>query len=138
MSSQPIAIIGMACTFAGARNIAQYWQNIMGKVDAITEMSPNKLNAETFYHPDPSAPDRIYCKRGGWLDDSFVFNPLSYGITPSSVNGAEPDQFLVLRTVSEALEDAGYGREEAHVSRAGLILGKGNYMGPSTTSLLYL
>jgi acyl transferase domain-containing protein len=137
MSSQPIAIIGMACTFAGARNIAQYWQNIMGKVDAITEMSPNKLNAETFYHPDPSAPDRIYCKRGGWLDDSFVFNPLSYGITPSSVNGAEPDQFLVLRTVSEALEDAGYGREEAHVSRAGLILGKGNYMGPSTTSLLY-
>jgi acyl transferase domain-containing protein len=136
-SGQPIAIIGMACTFAGARDIAQYWQNIVAKIDAISDITPNKLDTEAFYHPDPAAPDRIYCKRGGWLEDSFVFNPLKYGITPSSVNGAEPDQFLVLRTASEALEDAGYGAERAHVSRVGLILGKGNYMGPRTTSLLY-
>ncbi len=32
-----IAIIGMAATFAGAPDVATFWSNILGKVEAIRE-----------------------------------------------------------------------------------------------------
>ena len=131
-----IAIIGIACTYPGARNAGQFWQNIVGKVDAITDVSPERWDPEVFYDPDPAKEDRIYCKKGGWMPDAFAFNPLAYGIMPSTVAGAEPDHFLVLRTVYEALEDAGYLENDAR-QRVSIILGKGNYLGPGVTALMY-
>ncbi len=35
----PIAIIGMAGIFAQAHNAQEYWANIVGKVDCITEVA---------------------------------------------------------------------------------------------------
>lgn len=131
-----VAIIGMACTYPRARNKTQFWQNIVNRVDAITNVSPQRWDPEVFYDPDPEAEDRVYCKRGGWLNDSFAFNPLKYGMMPRAVDGAEPDQFLVLRTVYEAMDDAGYLERELDGTRATFILGRGNYLGAGLTALL--
>jgi acyl transferase domain-containing protein len=133
-----IAMVGIACTFPGARNPSEFWENIVGKVDAIRDVSPERWDPEIFYDPEPGKEDRIYCKKGGWMPDSFTFNPLRYGIMPNTVPGAEPDHFLVLRTVYEALDDAGYleagpGPRE----RISIVLGKGNYLGPGVTALMY-
>ena len=35
-----VAIVGMACTYPGARNLSQFWDNILNKVDAVTEVTP--------------------------------------------------------------------------------------------------
>ena len=135
--ADPIAIIGVACTYPGARNPADFWRNILGKVDATADVSPERWDPEVFYDPDPAREDHIYCKRGGWLPSSFAFNPMKHGIMPTAVTGAEPDQFLVLRTVCEALEDAGYLDRETTGERTSIILGKGNYMGPGAASLMF-
>ncbi|MCA1601957.1 MAG: polyketide synthase dehydratase domain-containing protein [Acidobacteria bacterium] len=131
-----VAIIGMACTYPRARNTVEFWQNIINGVDAITDVSPERWDSRVFYDPDPEREDRVYCKRGGWLGDSFAFNPLQYGMMPRAVEGAEPDQFLVLRTVYEAMEDAGYLERELDGRRATFILGRGNYLGAGLTGLL--
>lgn len=135
-TSGDVAIIGMACTFPRARHLPQFWQNIVDGVDAIEEVSPGRWDPEVFYDPDPETEDRVYCKRGGWLPNSFHFNPLKYGTMPRAVDGAEPDQFLVLRAVYEAMEDAGYLERELNGPRASFILGRGNYLGAGTSNLV--
>ncbi|MES1261778.1 MAG: beta-ketoacyl synthase N-terminal-like domain-containing protein, partial [Acidobacteriota bacterium] len=136
-NNSPVAIIGMACTYPGARNATQFWQNIVGKVDSISEVEPARWDPAVFYNPDPAAEGRVYCKKGGWMDGTYAFNPRKYGIMPSALEGTEADHFLVLRTAHEALEDAGYENGRMDGNRAGIILGKGNYTGPGVTALMY-
>jgi acyl transferase domain-containing protein len=135
--SDGIAIIGMACTFPGARNVSRFWENILNKVDAIADVPPDRWDTNVFYDPDPAAEDRIYCKKGGWIGSTFAFNPIKYGIMPSTIDGAEPDHFLVLRTVDEALADAGYANRPMDGRRVSVIVGKGNYLGPGVAGLMY-
>lgn len=134
-----VAIVGVACTYPGARTAAQFWNNITGKVDAIADVKPERWDPRDFYDPDPAKEDKLYCKRGGYLPVTYAFNPRRYGIMPSSIEGTEVDHLLVLRAAQEALEDAGYGegRRPLDGRSVGIVLGKGNYTGPGVTTLLY-
>ena len=57
-SHQDIAIIGMACVFPGAADVSTYWDNILGKVDAVTD-PPNDWEGLAHYDPTSTANDRI-------------------------------------------------------------------------------
>ena len=131
-----VAIIGMACTYPGARNVAEFWRNIVGGVNCIQDVPRERWNPDVFYDPNGGFEDRVYTKKGGFLGVSFAFNPLKYGTMPRAVEGAEPDQFLVLRTVHEAMEDAGYIERPIDGERAAFILGRGNYLGAGVGGLL--
>jgi acyl transferase domain-containing protein len=131
-----VAIIGLACTYPGARQMEQFWQNIVNKFDAITDVDPEHWDPDVFFDPDPAAEDRLYSKKGGWLPTTFAFNPLKFGIPPATVAGSEPDQFLLLRCAFEALLDAGYLKREYDRERVSVIVGRGNYPGPGQTWLV--
>jgi acyl transferase domain-containing protein len=131
-----VAVIGMACTFPGARNIQEYWRNIVNKVDSIRDVTPDRWDAKIFYDPNPGAEDKVYCKKGGWID-TFAFNPLKYGVMPSAIEGADPDHFLVLRTAYEALEDARCLEKLTDRTRVNVILGKNNISGAGQITMLY-
>lgn len=131
-----IAIIGMACTYPGARNLAEFWQNITSGKSGIIDVPRERWNPDVFHDPAGSFEDRVYTRKGGFLGTSFAFNPLKYGTMPRAVEGAEPDQFLVLRTVHEAMEDAGYLHREIPGERSAFVLGRGNYIGAGVGGLL--
>lgn len=132
---EDIAIIGMSCIFPGAADIQKFWQNILSKVDAISDPS-DQWGAEFFYDPTVQSNDRVYCKRGGYLKDLAEFNPLQYGVMPSSIHGGEPGHFLALRVAYEALADAGYIDKEIDNTKVEVILGKGSAMGPAHMNAL--
>lgn len=125
-----VAIVGLACTYPGARNAAQFWKNIVDKLSAIEEVDPRRWEPERFYDPEPGKEDKLYFKHVGSLGTSFTFNPLKLGIPPSTIEGAEPDHFLMLRTVYEALDDADYIQRTFNRERTSLIVGRGNYVTP--------
>lgn len=125
-----IAIIGVACTYPGARRASDFWTNIVNRVDAISEVSREHWDPDVFYDPDPAKPDRLYCKKGGWIPDTFTFDPAKFGIPPASVEGGEPDHYLLLRCAFEALDDAGYLKRDFDRERSSIIIGKGNYVAP--------
>ena len=118
-----IAIVGMACLFPGAPNLRTYWENIIGKVDAVVD-APEEWNAELFYDPDSTNGERTYCKRGGFLGDLAQFDPLQFGVMPNSIDGSEPAHFLALRIAHEALADAGYGKQLPEGEGVEVILGR--------------
>ncbi len=123
----PIAIVGMACLYPGAADLGSYWQNIVAAVDAISEVPEGRWAAE-FYDPHSPAIDRFYCRRGGFIDAYAEFDPLAYGIMPKAAAGGEPEQWLALQQAHAALADAGYLQKPFDKSRAGVILGRGNYV----------
>ncbi len=128
---QPIAIVGMSCIFPGAPSLDQFWQNIVGGIDSIREVSSSEWDATTYRNK--SSFGKIYCSRGGFITEYADFNPLEFGIMPSSLRGADPDQFISLRVAAEALRDAGYHHKSFDGERAEIILGR--TMAPGAGSL---
>lgn len=131
-----IAIIGMACMFPGASNLATFWQNIVGKVSAIIDAPPDRWDPEVFFDPDSTSNDRVYCKRGGYLTDLPPFNPAEFGVMPLAVEGSDPEQFLCLQVAQAALEDAGYKEPPPGHERTEIIMGRGNYVSRAAVIVL--
>ena len=103
-----VAIVGMACVFPKARDVTTYWENIVNKVDAVTDPPP-EWEPELYLNREIDADnDQIYCAKGGYLGDLAQFDPVEHGVMPNSVDGSEPDHFLALKAAREALADAGY------------------------------
>jgi len=124
LQHNPIAIVGMASLLPKARNLREYWQNIVNKIDCITDVPSTHWSVEDYYDPNPrTTEDKTYCKRGGFIPE-VDFNPMEFGIPPSILEVTDVSQLLSLVVAKEAMEDAGYG-EKREFSRetVGVILG---------------
>ncbi|MGH7045327.1 MAG: SDR family NAD(P)-dependent oxidoreductase [Stellaceae bacterium] len=119
-----IAIVGMACLLPKAGDLQEYWENILDKVDAITEIPKDRWNWELYFDADPKARDKIYSKWGGFIGE-IPFDPMQYGMPPASLRSIEPAQLLTLEVVRAALEDAGYADRPFPRERTSVILGSG-------------
>jgi acyl transferase domain-containing protein len=129
MNDRDVAIIGMACLFPGAPDLRTYWANVVAGASAISDPPPGAWDPEVFFDPASPAPDRVYCKRGGFLGDLTRFEPAHYGVIPAAVEGGEPDQWLALKIAVNALRDAGYDEVPVEVrQKTAVILGKGTYL----------
>jgi acyl transferase domain-containing protein/NAD(P)H-dependent flavin oxidoreductase YrpB (nitropropane dioxygenase family) len=119
-----IAIVGMAAVFPGAESVARFWSNTIQGVDAIIEVPPDRWDWRLYYDPDPKAPDKIVSKWGGFLPD-IPFDPLRYGMPPSSLPSIEPAQLIALEVVRSALADAGYAERPFPREQTAVVLGMG-------------
>ncbi|WP_327641098.1 polyketide synthase dehydratase domain-containing protein [Kribbella sp. NBC_00482] len=129
----PVAIVGMAALFPGAPDLATYWHNLVNGVDAISSVPADRWDAE-YYEPSARRADRIYCRRGGFVDAEV--DAARFGIMPNSVRDAEPDQLIALRVAAEAIADAGgEDRLPEDRQRVGVILGRGGYLTPGLVRL---
>ena len=135
-SQDGVAIIGMACMYPGAPNLRVFWQNILSKVDAITDPPLEAWDSDIFYDPTSNENDRVYCKRGGYLGPWAHFSPLEHGIMPRAAEGGEPDQWLALQVARDALKDAGYPDGPSSGKRTAVILGKGTYINRGNLSMV--
>ncbi|WP_438484775.1 SDR family NAD(P)-dependent oxidoreductase [Streptomyces sp. S186] len=116
-----IAVVGMAGMFPGAPDLAAYWANVVAGTDAVGEVPPERWDAELHYAPDADGA-RTESKWGGFLPD-IPFDPLRYGIPPSSLGSIEPVQLLALEAARRALRDAGYEERPFDRSRASVVFG---------------
>ena len=123
MVNRPIAVVGMSALFPDAPNLNQYWNNIINKIDSIIDVPESRWNIEDYYDVNAEAPDKTYCKRGGFIPD-ISFNPIEFGIPPNILEVTDVTQLLGLLVAKSAMEDAGYADAETEVLDAtGVILG---------------
>ncbi|MBD2705063.1 acyltransferase domain-containing protein [Spirosoma sp. BT702] len=125
----PVAIVGMASIFADAANLESYWKNIIQRVDSIREVPENRWKISDYYDPNPSTPDKTYCKVGGFIPE-IDFNPLEFGLPPKLLEATDTAQLLSLSVARDALIDAGYAPDSVKFDaklreRTGVILGVG-------------
>ncbi len=121
--SQPVAIIGLGCLFAGAGGVTPYWRMLFQGKDAIAEVPDTHWSAEDYYSPDPKTPDHVYCKRGGFLSP-IDFDPTEFGIPPNLLQATDTSQLLSLVVARAALRNAGYlGSGRCDHGKTAVILG---------------
>ncbi|MGY4964917.1 beta-ketoacyl synthase N-terminal-like domain-containing protein [Streptomyces sp. 900105245] len=134
----PVAIVGMAVLLPGAPGLDAYWRNLRDGVDAIRDVPADRWDAD-YYDPGsaagPAVPDRVYCRRGGFVDGLAEVEVTRYGIMPASVPGTEPDQLIALDVAAAALADAGGADRLPERHRVGVTLGRGGYLTPGLARL---
>ncbi|WP_439380238.1 SDR family NAD(P)-dependent oxidoreductase [Amycolatopsis lexingtonensis] len=116
-----IAIVGMACLFPQAADLASFWANVLSGVDAVTEVPPQRWDTSLYYDPDGQG-EKTPSRWGGFLPE-IGFDPLRYGIPPSSLASIEPVQLLALEAAHRALVDAGYEKRAFDRSRTSVVFG---------------
>ena len=110
-TTEPIAIVGMACRFPGAENIEAFWRLLCDGVDAVQRTPPGR----------PAMP-----AHGGFLKHVDGFDAHFFGISPREAAQMDPQQRLLLEVAWEALEDAGYAPDQLAGTRTGVFVGISN------------
>ncbi|WP_371655677.1 MULTISPECIES: SDR family NAD(P)-dependent oxidoreductase [unclassified Streptomyces] len=123
-AAQPldIAVVGMACMFPQAPDLATYWANVVGGVDAVTEVPADRWDPEIYHDATGERAGTTASRWGGFLPP-IPFDPFAYGIPPASLGSIEPVQLLALEAARRALEDAGYGDRPFDRSRTSVVFG---------------
>ncbi|PCI37519.1 MAG: hypothetical protein COB50_03670, partial [Thiotrichales bacterium] len=103
-----IAIVGMACRFAGATNYEEFWSNLQAGVSSISEVSPARWDWRQ-YHGDPATePGKTNIKHAGFIADIDEFDAHFFGLLPKEANYMDPQHRIFLECVWHTLADAGY------------------------------
>ena len=120
----PIAVIGMACRLPGGiESPEQLWETLLRGDDLVTEIPPDRWDANDFYDPEPGVPGRSVSKWGAFLDDVAGFDSEFFGINDREATATDPQHRLLLETSWEAMEHAGLTREQLTGSRTGVFVG---------------
>ncbi|WP_194818493.1 type I polyketide synthase [Nocardia sp. XZ_19_385] len=121
--STAIAIVGLGALYPGARNVHEFWNNIVAGVDSVTDVPDTHWSVADHYDPDPTAPDKTYSKRGGFIP-AVEFDPLEFGLPPNTLEVTGVLQLLSLLVAKQTLADAGcLDSDRFDGSRTGVILG---------------
>src|SRR5262245_41053537 len=121
--AEPIAILGMACRFPRAATPEAFWRMLRDGVDGISEVPPERWDADAFFHPDSQQPGRIGTRWGGFIDRVDAFDARFFGITPREASQMDPQQRLLLEVAWEAFEAAGQPPDRLAGSLTGVFVG---------------
>src|SRR5215475_14173498 len=120
---EPMAIIGIGCRFPGrADNPEAFWRLLRDGVDAVTEIPPDRWDADAYYDLNPDAPGKMSTKWGAFLAQVDEFDPQFFGIAPREAVSMDPQQRLLLEVSWEALENAGQAPDKLSGSRTGVFV----------------
>ncbi|HEY6877037.1 MAG TPA: beta-ketoacyl synthase N-terminal-like domain-containing protein, partial [Polyangiales bacterium] len=114
----PIAIVGLAGRFPGARDVDALWKLLIEKTDAIRPVPKERWDATVALDPQKTIQGV-----GGFLEGVDEFDPTFFGISPREAEDIDPQQRLMLEASFRALEDAGVRPDLLKDSRTGVYVG---------------
>jgi phthiocerol/phenolphthiocerol synthesis type-I polyketide synthase D len=123
-AAEPVAVVGIGCRFPGrVVGPTAYWAFLANGGDAISEVPPDRWDADAFYDPDPMALGRMSSKWGAFLPDVAGFDADFFGISPREAEAMDPQQRVLLEVAWEALEHAGIASDQLGGTRAAVMMG---------------
>jgi phthiocerol/phenolphthiocerol synthesis type-I polyketide synthase C len=119
-----VALIGLACRLpGGVHTPAAFWELLVDRIDAITEVPPDRFNIDAYYDSRPGIPGRVMTRWGGFLDRIDQFDAAFFGISPREASLMDPQQRLLLELAWEALENGGQIPDQLVGSQTGVYIG---------------
>ncbi|MDA3659744.1 sulfolipid-1 biosynthesis phthioceranic/hydroxyphthioceranic acid synthase [Mycobacterium xenopi] len=123
----PIAVIGMACRLPGGIDSPELlWEALLRGDDLVTEIPPDRWDADEYYDPEPGVPGRSVSKWGAFIDDVAGFDADFFGISEQEAIAIDPQHRLLLEVSWEAAEHAGLSPARLAGTRTGVYVGLGH------------
>jgi len=121
--SSPVAIVGLACLYPGARTPFELWENVLAQRRAFRRMPPERLRAEDYWSADAGAADKTYAAQAAVIE-GYEFDRVAFRVVGSTYRSADLAHWLALDIASQALADAGF-KDASGLPRAstGVVLG---------------
>ena len=120
----PIAVIGMACRLPGGiESPEQLWDALLRGDDFVTEIPPDRWDADEYYDPEPGVPGRSVSRWGAFLDDVGGFDAEFFRISEQQAIAIDPQHRVLLETSWEAVEHAGLDPRSLAGSLTGVFVG---------------
>ena len=134
--SEPIAVIGLACLFPGAKTPEEFWQNLLAGADSRSEATARQMHTDPawFRAEGKGVTDRYYCTQGGYIHD-FAFDPEGFRIPAERLAGLDDVFQWPLHVAREALRDAGVLDNTDRLRECGVILGNLSFPTKSSNHL---
>ncbi|RMI33426.1 type I polyketide synthase [Nocardia stercoris] len=122
-STDPIAIVSLACRFPGAPDPDALWQLLVEGRDVTADVPDGRWDTSGLYNNDSTVAGTAYSLRGGYLDGIDGFDAAFFGIGPAEAAAMDPQQRLALQVAWEAVERAGIDPKTLSGSTTGVYLG---------------
>ncbi|MEA1922932.1 MAG: amino acid adenylation domain-containing protein, partial [Pseudomonadota bacterium] len=106
ITSNEIAVIGMAGRFPGADNIDLFWKNLEAETESITFFSRKELLGAGFSEAEIDQPGFIAAH--GILQDIETFDAKLFEFSPREASVMDPQHRIFLETAWHTLEHGGY------------------------------
>ncbi|MBA2649828.1 MAG: SDR family NAD(P)-dependent oxidoreductase, partial [Legionella sp.] len=106
-SNRDIAVIGMSGRYPMAKNLQDFWDNLLKAKDCIIEIPDNRWNIKDYCNVKSSS-GRAISNWGGFIEDIDCFDARFFRISPKEAENIDPQERLFLEICWEAIEDAGY------------------------------
>jgi acyl transferase domain-containing protein/SAM-dependent methyltransferase/acyl carrier protein len=115
-----IAVVGMACTVAGAQDVGQFWKILMEGKSQHVEVPTDRFGFETVFRPEPDTKRKWY---GNFIDDQDAFDHKFFKKTPREAASMDPQQRLLLQIAYQAVEQSGYFHDARNDKQIGCYIG---------------
>ncbi|TPX13570.1 uncharacterized protein E0L32_006041 [Thyridium curvatum] len=122
---EPIAIIGSSCRLpGGASSPSRLWDLLLEPKDLVQEVPSSRFNIKAFYHPDSQHHGSSNVQHAYLIDhDPRVFDRDFFAMNPKEAESLDPQQRMLLETVYEGLESAGYSIQQLRGSPTAVFVG---------------
>ncbi|RMZ82271.1 hypothetical protein DV738_g1896, partial [Chaetothyriales sp. CBS 135597] len=108
-ASEPIAIIGLSCKFAGdASSPEKLWEMLSEGRNGWSEIPSGRFNVTGAYHPNHEKISTVNVKGAHFIDEDVgLFDAAFFNYSAETASAIDPQFRLQLESAYEALENAG-------------------------------
>jgi acyl transferase domain-containing protein/acyl carrier protein len=103
---EAIAVIGLSARVPGARDVEEFWLNLVRGRESVEQLAHERLLAAGVRPEALADPD--YVRAAAPAPDAEYFDAALFGMTPREAAGCDPQIRLFLEAAHAAIENAGY------------------------------
>lgn len=139
-----IAIIGINVKMPMADDLDEFWSNIRGGIDCISDFPESRKedSERIILHNAVLDREEIKFIKGGYLGEIDKFDYKFFHLSPKEASLMDPNHRMFMQIAMGAIEDAGYGGKKLVGTNTGVFIGYsswpiyGNYIMKTDPSLV--
>lgn len=123
---EPIAIIGSGCRFpGGSSSPSKLWELLREPRDVLQDFPADRLKLTNFYNPNKGHHGTTDVENKSYLlsEDCRLFDAAFFNTNPLEAASMDPAQRILLETVYETIEAAGYTMEQMQGTLTSVYVG---------------